>query len=78
MKLQLLGPLGGKSTIQNQEESSRLDWCSKRLDKAVSLDLEIQSTGLVFQATGLGSNSRPRDPVDWMVFQATGFARNQF
>ncbi len=32
MKLQLLGPLGGKSTIQNKEESSQLDWCSRRLD----------------------------------------------
>jgi hypothetical protein len=52
------------------------DWIRQKLQ---NLQISrIQSTGLVFQATGLGSNSRPPNPVDWMLFQATGFVRFQF
>uniref|UniRef100_A0A2N9GZB5 Bulb-type lectin domain-containing protein n=1 Tax=Fagus sylvatica TaxID=28930 RepID=A0A2N9GZB5_FAGSY len=62
-----------------EAQSRRLDEasvaCTFRQEIHNSKLGRIQSTGLVFQATGFGSNSRPRNPVDWMVFQAIGFAR---
>ena len=68
MKLQLLGPFGGKSKIQNQEESNQLDWIQatglKNQNQAETPDLKNPVDWMVFQATRLGSNSRPRDLVD--------------
>jgi hypothetical protein len=52
IKLQLLGPLDGKSRIQNQEESSQLNW--------------IQAIGLKNQ--NQAETPDLKNPVDWMVF----------
>jgi hypothetical protein len=49
------------------------DWIGQKLQNLQRHD--IQSTVLVFQATGSSSDSRPPNPVDWILFQATGFAQ---